>query len=312
MRRGGCFWVVLVGIVVVIAAAALQSQGNTTHTAPTTAPRITPTTATLLASQPTSSAVIATATQSAAPTAAPSATSTSAPTSIPAPQVVTAKENPVNVRQSAALDAPVVASLAAGTDAPVLSEDTTGPDGATRWVHVRAGDKDGYVRSDLVSSPHTASADAQNATTPTSPGFTPQPTRAAATLPPVSNAQRVEATALPTPTTSPALKARLDDLYDWMFNVGCNLDGQNGIGYPLPTWCPFLKKVGIVNRGTAGDEAYANTDLRSSSNDVRLARDVCTALINYAKTDDPAVKIVTVLDFTGKVLDTAGINGKGC
>ena len=86
------------------------------------------------------------------------ATSAAPPPAPAAAQVVTVKESPVNVRQSADPNAPVIATLDPATDATIIGPDTTGPDGATRWVHVRAGNTTGYVRSDLVGAPHAAGA----------------------------------------------------------------------------------------------------------------------------------------------------------
>lgn len=100
----------------------------------------------------------ATATQGAIPTPRAATTTPAAPPPAPAAPVVTVKESPVNVRQSADPNAPVIGTLDPATDATVLGPDTTGPDGATRWVHVRAGETTGYVRSDLVSAPHAAGA----------------------------------------------------------------------------------------------------------------------------------------------------------
>jgi len=74
-------------------------------------------------------------------------------------QVVTVQgSDRVNVRATASPTAAVIALFGAGADVLVVGQDTTGSDGA-RWVHVQAGDRDGYIRSDLVSGPH-ASANA--------------------------------------------------------------------------------------------------------------------------------------------------------
>ncbi|MGI8688170.1 MAG: SH3 domain-containing protein [Thermomicrobiales bacterium] len=78
-----------------------------------------------------------------------------------------------HVRQSAASDAPIIASLDANADATVLGEDSTGPDGATRWVHVQAGNKQGYVRSDLVSEHHNGTVAVIAPTAMASPTQTP-------------------------------------------------------------------------------------------------------------------------------------------
>lgn len=101
------------------------------------------------------------------PTAPATATS-------PAPQVVTVKGEPVNLRQAADGGSAVVVLVPPGTDATVLGADTTGPDGVTRYVHARVGDKEGYLRSDLVSVPHTA-ADTSVAPNPTPSATQAQP-----------------------------------------------------------------------------------------------------------------------------------------
>lgn len=87
----------------------------------------------------------------AAPTATPLPTVPPTPTVVP--QVVAVIDNPVGVRESASADATAFATLDVGTQLSVVGPDTTGADGATRWVHVAANGRDGYVRSDLVSPP---------------------------------------------------------------------------------------------------------------------------------------------------------------
>jgi len=88
-------------------------------------------------------------------------------------QVVTVKDDAVNLRKSADVAAAVVTLVPSGTDATVISEDETGPDGVTRYIHVRVGDKEGYLRSDLVSAPHVV--------TPAPPTAVPTATASAPT-----------------------------------------------------------------------------------------------------------------------------------
>lgn len=131
-----------------VAVAAKQStqdtRANATASAPTTTPKPVPTEK-------------ATSTPKPAPTTAATPIPTAPATATaPAPQVVTVKGEPVNLRQAADGGSAVVVLIDPGTDATVIGEDTTGPDGATRYVHARVGDKEGYLRSDLVSAPHIA------------------------------------------------------------------------------------------------------------------------------------------------------------
>ncbi len=115
-------------------------------------------------------------------------------------QVVTVQgSDRVNVRVSAAPTAAVIALFGAGADLLVIGPDTMGTDGM-RWVHVQAGDRDGYVRSDLVSGPHASA------------GALPTPvflaTRAA-TLPApmMSPATMIAPTVMPAPAPSPTVNA---------------------------------------------------------------------------------------------------------
>lgn len=121
-----------------------ETQANATANVPTSTPKPVPTEK-------------ATSTPKPAPTTAatpiPTAPATATP---PAPQVVTVKGEPVNLRQAADGGSAVVVLVPPGTDATVIGEDATGPDGVTRYVYARVGDKEGYLRSDLVSAPHVA------------------------------------------------------------------------------------------------------------------------------------------------------------
>lgn len=91
----------------------------------------------------------------ATPNAPTGAATVSPSTTTPTPsQVVTVKDEAVNLRASADVASAVVMLVPPGTDASVIGEDSTGSDGVTRYIHARVGDKEGYLRSDLVSAPH--------------------------------------------------------------------------------------------------------------------------------------------------------------
>ncbi|MCA1668144.1 MAG: SH3 domain-containing protein [Thermomicrobia bacterium] len=126
---------------------------------------------TVVASSPTSIPALPATAPSASPTSA-RAVAPPTPTAI-VPQVVTVKEDAVNVRDSASMDAPAFATLDNGTELSVLGPDTTGPDGATRWVHVTANGRDGYVRSDLVSVPRAYASPTPVPPTPIPPTAVP-------------------------------------------------------------------------------------------------------------------------------------------
>jgi len=129
-------------VIVAAKQSTQETQANATANAPTSTPKPVPT------EKPTGTPKPAPTT---AATPIPTAPATAAP---PAPQVVTVKGEPVNLRQAADGGSAVVVLVPPGTDATVLGADTTGPDGVTRYVHARVGDKEGYLRSDLVSAPH--------------------------------------------------------------------------------------------------------------------------------------------------------------
>lgn len=160
-QRPGCFGIGCGGIIGLIALlvviGAVMGNSKATPTPGTTfaASIATATTAPIAQTTVASSPSVATVASTAAPLAA-------TPTPAAAPQIVTVKEDAVNLRQSADVAAAVVTLVPPGTDVTVIGEDTTGPDGVTRYVHARVGDKEGYLRSDLVSEHHDGVA-----TTPT-------------------------------------------------------------------------------------------------------------------------------------------------
>jgi hypothetical protein len=143
-----------VGGVLLIAVLANTGTTGSTDATMTTSPLRT-STARVVTATPTrtTSGTGASSTRAATPTVAP----TPLPTNAVAIQVVTVKDDPVNVRRFADASAPVIGTLAARTEVPVVGADVTGSDGTTRWVHVRIGEQDGYVRSDLVSAHHVPS-----------------------------------------------------------------------------------------------------------------------------------------------------------
>lgn len=92
------------------------------------------------------------------------------------PQVVTVKDEATNLRQAADVASAVVMLVQPGTDAKVIGEDETGPDGVTRYIHAQVGDKEGYLRSDLVSAPRAGTPAPPKVIPPTSapaPATTP-------------------------------------------------------------------------------------------------------------------------------------------
>lgn len=171
----------VIGIVALVVVLAIIAGKSGTKTATATPARSQAATATLAASSTPASAAATTAVSSLASTVQATVTPTS-DIATPTPkssQVVTVKEDAVNLRQSADVAAAVVTLVPPGTDATVIGEDTTGPDGATRYIRARVGSNEGYLRSDLVSAPHvvtpapptavpTATAVAPTATSPSS------------------------------------------------------------------------------------------------------------------------------------------------
>jgi len=72
-------------------------------------------------------------------------------------QVVTVNPGDVvRVRSKPSTDADTAVEVAGGSDLVVIEANVPGSDGTSRWFHVLAGTKEGYVRGDLVGPPHTA------------------------------------------------------------------------------------------------------------------------------------------------------------
>lgn len=161
MRRWGWEWTIAV---MVLAGCGGTAPGATVTVAPsptvTASPAVNAT-----ATRDAEMAQIATLTAPTATLVPPTPSAAVIPTSPAAtpvaagPQVVTVQgADPLNVRESPDPSATVIALLGAGADAPVLDPTITGIDGTTKWVHVQAGNRDGYVRADFVSAPHTTTA----------------------------------------------------------------------------------------------------------------------------------------------------------
>jgi len=207
-----------VGILLLV--VLLVGCGSATATAVSTSLATSFSTSTVTAGAATSTATTPALTPTPIPTLMGSVSTI--PPSTPATsgaQVVTVQgSDRVNVRATASPTAAVIALFGAGADVLVVGQDTTGSDGA-RWVHVQAGDRDGYIRSDLVSGPHASAGvlptpvflATRTATLP-APMITPTPRMEGAATPslvtvavtmPVMQVQ----TAVPTraPTPSPTL-----------------------------------------------------------------------------------------------------------
>ena len=72
-------------------------------------------------------------------------------------QVVTVNPGDVvRIRSKPSTNADTTVEVAGGTDLVVIGANVPGSDGTSRWFHVLYGTKEGYVRGDLVGSPHTA------------------------------------------------------------------------------------------------------------------------------------------------------------
>jgi len=111
------------------------------------------------------------------PTVAPAATSTPVPTATPIPPtsaspalsptlvpqssrptefVSNIAAGPINLRSQPDATSDILAQIPAAMELLVLDEDVQSMDGASDWLKVTYQRQDGYVRNDLVSSPHTA------------------------------------------------------------------------------------------------------------------------------------------------------------
>ncbi|MGI8687341.1 MAG: hypothetical protein ACR2M3_02080 [Thermomicrobiales bacterium] len=133
-------------------------------------------TATRVAEQAQLSALL-TQTAPSTPTVAPAATNTSVPvaTPIPPPSTMTAPSptpvpqssrptqfvsniaaGPINLRSLPDATSDILAQIPAAAELLLLTESVKSVDGTSDWVKVTYRTQDGYVRNDLVSSPHAA------------------------------------------------------------------------------------------------------------------------------------------------------------
>jgi len=67
---------------------------------------------------------------------------------------VTAQDG-VTVRDQPTTASPAVSHAAVGSDLTVVGSDVLDPSSTSRWIHVRYQGIEGFVRSDLVDTPHT-------------------------------------------------------------------------------------------------------------------------------------------------------------
>jgi len=181
MRRWGC---VVMGLLLVGCGGGGASVSTPRHATPVarlSGATHTPTgnpgaTATRAAEQAQLSALL-TQTAPSTPTVAPVATSTPVPTVTPIlptstviPLSPTAMQqsshptqfvsniaaSPINLRSLPDVTSDILAQIPAATELLLLGESVKSVDGASDWVKVTYRTQDGYVRNDLVSSPHTA------------------------------------------------------------------------------------------------------------------------------------------------------------
>lgn len=181
MRRWGC---VVMGLLLVGCGgggASVSTPRNATPVARFSGATNTPAgnssaTATRAAEQAQLSALL-TQTAPSTPTVAPAATSTPIPTAIPVPPTSTMTASsptavpqpshptqfvsniaagPINLRSRPDTTSDILAQIPATTELLLLDADVKSVDGASDWVKVTYQSQDGYVRSDLVSSQHTA------------------------------------------------------------------------------------------------------------------------------------------------------------
>lgn len=194
MRQWGC---VVMGLLLVGCGGGGASVSTPPHATPAarfSGATHTPTgnpgaTATRAAEQAQLSALL-TQTAPSTPTAVPAATSTPTPTATPIPPTSTMTTpsptpvpqssrptqfvsniaaGPINLRSRPDATADILAQIPAATELLLLDESVKSADGTSDWVKVTYQKQDGYVRNDLVSSPHTALP------TTTAAGATKQP-----------------------------------------------------------------------------------------------------------------------------------------
>lgn len=134
-------------------AQLATSQAESVQIATLTAILAAPPPATPTALTPSTQAPVPTSTSTVVP---PPTIPTSPPPPTPSgPQVVTVQgRDPLNVRLLPDPSAAVIALIGAGADVLVLEQDVIGADRTIHWVHVRVGDRDGYVRAEFVNAAH--------------------------------------------------------------------------------------------------------------------------------------------------------------
>jgi len=135
------------------------------------------------------------------------------------PQVVTVQVggDPLNVRLAPDAASPVIALLGADTEVAVAGPDVTASDGVTRWVHVKAGSRDGYARGEFLSTPHPASGPIPAPIFLATPASAGQANVMPTATPPVSSATSAATTSAAFPTGK----------------VGSTLVAANGIAITL-------------------------------------------------------------------------------
>ena len=223
---------ILLGLLVLLAAGCGGSVGAlVVAPTPTPTPTITPTLLPTNTVTPTP-----TITPTPTPTNTPIPTATPAPpsptptiTPTPAAQVrITAKS--VNVRSGPGLVFPVIGTAKQGE-----TFDVTGANGSGTWWRIccLAGEKQGWVRSDLVA----ISGSLNDIPVIEVPTPTPRPTATATPIP-------------PTPTPPLAFYRGIGPIFmptnnDWL-TLWVKVYGGTGEGYPIPGWRLQVKRNGVV------------------------------------------------------------------
>lgn len=181
MRRWGC---VIMGLLLVGCGGGGASVSTLHHATPAarfSGATNTPAgnrsaTATRVAEQAQLSALL-TQTAPSTPPVAPAATTTPVPMMTPIPPTSTVippsptamqqsshptqfvsniAASPINLRSLPDVTSDILAQIPAATELLLLDENVKSVDGASDWVKVTYRTQKGYVRNDLVSSPHTA------------------------------------------------------------------------------------------------------------------------------------------------------------
>ncbi len=68
---------------------------------------------------------------------------------------VTASDG-VTIRSQPSIASVAAGQAAVGSDLTVIGADVLDPNSTSRWIHIRVGNIEGFVRSDLVNEPHAA------------------------------------------------------------------------------------------------------------------------------------------------------------